>query len=157
MKLVTREVNDLLDLLSLSRSRLGEHDWHDYIPDVIDRLRSLIGDDDLAGEELLHETATRLVREYVHRQSPPIPKDTAQLALFYEPDALLALGESQVIRMAEARAPHIERWRSVLTTNFQAQSSAYFGRMSYIDDRLERLRADDLTLADVEHGIEIEA
>lgn len=140
----------ILDNLFRNRSRLGEFDWAVLVPDVKAILKREMGEDSMLEEELLDDIARTLTREHVAHRKPPVPSDTSQLALFYDPDALMALGEREVIRMADARAPHVERYRTVLTANFHSQSNAYFGRVAYIDDRLVALRERGCTLAEVE-------
>lgn len=159
MNVETRsKLRDIIGNLFTNRSRLGEFDWAILVPDVKSGIRLAMGDDAILEDELLDEIARRLTFEFVQRSKPPVPSDTSQLSLFYDPDALMPLGEREVIRMADARAAHVERWRTVLTANFQAQSNAYFGRVAYIDDRLVSLREAGCTLAEVEaHEIEAAA
>lgn len=148
------KLTEALDDLFRSRSRRGEFDWAVLVPDVKLLIKREMRDDSMVEEELLDDIARTLTRDYVHQQAPPIPENTAQLSLFYAPDALLPLGDREVIRMADARAPHVERARTVYTKNFQAQSSAYFGRMAYFDDRLIPLRELGCTLAEVEANLD---
>jgi hypothetical protein len=147
-------LNGVLADLSRSRSRSGEFDWAILVPDFTVMLKREIEDDSQVLDELLDDISRGIVRDFVRSNAPPVPDDTDQLALFYDADALLSLGDREVIRMANARAVHLERYRTVLTTNFQSQSNAYFGRMAYIDDRLVPLRDRGCTLAEVEAGTE---
>lgn len=154
MNVETRSrMRSLLDDLVRSRSREGEFDWAVIVPDVKTILKREIREDSMLEDELLDDLARTLTRDYVSNNTPPIPSDLAQLALFYDADALLTLGDREVIRMADARARHLEQYRTVLTRNFESQSNAYFGRMAYIDDRLGPLRDLGCTLAEVEHGV----
>jgi len=145
-----REIAGTLDLLVANRSRLGEFDWEDLVPDVAHELKSAASDDVMLAEEVWTYIAREITRGFIRAKAPVLPSDTAQLVLFYEPDALLTLGDREVIAMADANAQHLERHRSVLTSNFHAQSNAYFAWVEYIDDRLPKLRARDCTLAEVE-------
>ena len=146
------KLDELIGNLFRNRSRIGEFDWATLVPDVKSAIRAAMQDDEIFEQELLDEIARKLTEAHVHRSTPSVPSDTTQLALFYEPDALLTLGDREVIRMADARAAHLERHRAVKTKNFHAQSSAYFGWMSYIDDRLVPLRELGCTLAEIESG-----
>lgn len=145
-----REIRSTLELLVSNRSRIGEFDWEDLIPDVARELKRAAADDVMLEEEMWTDVARTLTREFIRSRSPVIPKDCAQLTLFYDPDALLTLGDREVISMRDCEAPHLERHRAVLTNNFQAQSTAYFAWMGYIDDRLPKLRSQGGTLAGVE-------
>jgi len=145
-----REIAQTLELLVIDRSRIGEFDWEDLVPDVARELKKAGADDLMLANEVWLDVARRLTRDFIRSRSPSIPSDTAQLALFYEPDALLTLGGREVIAMRDAEAVHLERHRTVLTNNFQAQSVAYFAWVGYIDDRLPRLRESGGTLAQIE-------
>ena len=141
----------LLD--ELSKVHDAEFDWAVHVPDVTAYIRKAIADESELGNLVVVDIARKLTQAYVEHRAPPVPTEAGQLALWYDPDALLTLGDREVVRMEDARSQHVERWRTVLTVNFQAQSAAYFGHTSYIDDRLPRLRAADATLGEVEAGL----
>lgn len=145
-----RELNGTLELLVANRSRLGEFDWEDLVPDVARELKRAGADDVMLTDEVWMDVARRVTRDFITSRKPMLPSDTAQLALFYEPDALLTLGGREVIAMSDAEAPHLERHRVVLTTNFSAQSNSFFAWMGYIDDRLPKLRLSGGTLGEIE-------
>lgn len=140
-----RALTPMLADLARSRSRLGEFDYAVLVPDVRDALLHLIEDEDL---DVLSEVAQTITQDFFRSHAPKVPDD-GQLSL-YDPDAYLTLGDRERIRMADAKAPHVERWRAVETTNYQGQSMAYFAKMAYIDDRLVPLRERGCTLAEVE-------
>lgn len=150
LALAKREIAETLDLLVVNRSRIGEFDWQDLVPDVARALKRAAADDLMLADEAWTDIARRITSDFIRSKSPSIPSDTAQLTLFYEAEALLTLGGREVIAMADAEAPHLERHRAVLTNNFQAQSTAYFAWMGYIEDRLPKLRATGETLGRIE-------
>lgn len=150
LQVAKREIGETLELLVANRSRIGEFDWQDLVPDVAAALKRAAVDTPMLADEAWIDVAHRLTRDFIRARSPVVPNDSAQLALFYAPDALLTLGGREVIAMRDCEAPHLERHRVVLTNNFQAQSGAYFAWMGYIDDRLPKLRAQGGTLAAIE-------
>lgn len=143
------ELAPTLTALARSRSRIGEFDWHELVPDVEIELRKIIEDDE-TGLDTRYEIARIITSDFFHGRVPKVPEDTSQLALFFDPEAYLTLGGGQRIRMADAQATHVERWRSVETANFQSQSSSFFFKMNYIDDRLPTLRERDCKLGEIE-------
>lgn len=146
--LARRALTPLLEDLARSRSRLGEFDYAVLVPDVLDALRDLIEED---GIDVLAEVAQTITQDFFRTHAPKV-SDNGQLSL-YDPDAYLTLGERERIRMADATALHVERWRRVETTNFQGQSSAYFTKMAYIDERLPQLRETGGTLDEIERAL----
>lgn len=151
LRLMQGSVFDLLDALRDTHD--DQFDYAVHHSDVADFIRARIADDDALGKEVVEDVARKLTRAWVEARKPPVPTQPGQLALWYDPDALLPLGEREVVRMNIAKGPQVERWRSVLTQNFESQSLAYFGHMSYIDDRLPRMRDGDRTLGDVEDDL----
>jgi hypothetical protein len=151
LRLMQRSVNALLDELSETHDK--EFDWAIHVPDVAKFIRKAITDEQELGDAVLTDVARKLTRAYVEAKAPPVPKEPGQLALFYDAKALCSLGGREVCRMEIMQAQHTERWRTVLTVNFQAQANAYFGHVAYIDDRLPRQRAGDLTLGEVEKAL----
>lgn len=150
LALVKKELAPILENLARAKSRHGEFDWHELVPDVATKLRHLISDDSEVGLDATYELARIVTADFFRDRVPKIPEDQSQLALFYDPDAYLTLGEGQRIRMADAQAPHVERWRTVETSNFQSQSSAYFFKMRYIDERLPELRDRECSLSEID-------
>jgi len=147
-----KALTPLIEDLAHNRSRLGEFDYAVLVPDVTDALRHLIEEEDI---DVLAEIAQTITQDFFRTRTPKVSNDN-QLSL-YDPDAYLTLGDRERIRMADAMAPHCERWRTVETRNFQGQSSSYFAKVAYIDDRLPQLRTQGGTLADLEERDEAAA
>lgn len=150
LAVVKRELSPILVVLARSKSRSGEFDWHEIVPDVAVKLRALIDDDSDVALDAMYELARVVTADFFHNRVPKVPDDRDQLALFYDPDAYLTLGGGQRIRMADAKADHVERWRDVETGNFESQSAAYFFKMRYVGPRLPVLRKRDCTLSDID-------
>lgn len=145
------ELAPTLTALARSRSRIGEFDWHELVPDVEIELRKIIEDDE-TGLDTRYEIARIITSDFFHGRVPKVPEDTSQLSMFFDADAYLTLGGGQRIRMADAKADHVERWRRVETSNFQAQSGSFFFKMSYIDERLPVLRERECNLGEIEQA-----
>lgn len=148
--LAKRELNPKLENLARARSRLGEFDWHELVPDVALLVRKLSDDDSPAALDAFYEIARIITADFFHNHVPKIPEDQSQLSMFYDPDAYLTLGGGQRIRMADAKADHLERSFDVETGNFESQSNAFFFKARYYRDRIPQLRERDCTLADIE-------
>lgn len=102
LAIAKRELSGTLELLVSNRSRIGEFDWEELVPDVVHLLKRAGEDSLMLAEEVWYDVARRLTRDFIRSRSPSLPDDTAQLALFYEPDALLTLGGREVIAMRDA-------------------------------------------------------
>lgn len=152
LALVKRELRPALVLLARSKARSsdGEFDFRTLVPEVVVELRRLIDDDSEVALDALFEIARIVTADFFHNQVPKVPEDLSQLSLFYDPDAYLTLGEGQRIRMADAKAIHVERWRRVETANFASQSGSFFFKMKYIDERLPVLRERECNLGEIE-------
>lgn len=151
---VRRQMHPIISRLLKEHSKEGAFDWAVIVPDVARHLRDTVADDDGMALEVFSALGHYLVHAHTESASPPMPKGPGgQIEMWYEPDALLHLGGREVVRMADTRADDLRRYEKVIEANFAAQSAAYEARMAYINDRLPRLLASGMTLAEIESSL----
>lgn len=93
-------------------------------------------DPDLA-EEIAVKAARQDLSKWEHSHAPKRREIEGQGTLFYDPQAILVLGDNERVMMAKAKPVHARRRVLVLTRNLRAQIEAMQTELSYWDDRLD--------------------
>lgn len=124
-----------------------------YLSDVLlaERIEAFLEREHDEGRlaELIPDLAHRLAKQTIKGRS--WEANGVQQAL-YDAEALLALGDSEHVRMADAEAEHLVRHRAVLDENFRQVTDAYNAKNVYLNDRIPRLWAVGGRLGDLEES-----
>ncbi|PTL55768.1 hypothetical protein [Paraconexibacter algicola] len=142
MKLTTPQKNRLGEILAKQRGEFAESD-------VRDEWIAYLRDEHAAGRlgDFIAEIGAASFKTAINERAWKVDPD--QGALFDE-DALLALGGSSHVRMADARATHVLRHREILEANFEAQRRVFAAKQQWLNDRLPDLFERGCTLADLD-------